>query len=679
MYGKFCILLSIPISLKKQRIHLYYLRFFNTIRNSRNHSAHRKARFVFMSKIRKIAVFISHIYGDYQHGVCQGVIDKATEFGYHVDIFVSNDEKVLGKYASGESGILQVPNPEAYEGVLLSSGTYLLPNLREQILSTLQEWNCPVIDINSVPSPFPGVLLNNNSPIGELVRHLGKVHGCKNICYLGNTLESYISNSREYHYTTAMTQMGLSDNIVIAAADYSEQSIQKALDTLLASDPQAIVCYNDAMAFSVMGELADRGISVPEQIAVTGCDNLDFGRHISPSLTTVTFPAYELGEQALIQLLQQLDHNAPEQPPVITAAPRYGGSCGCAFENTESPILFSNRLRSKINTLESIYLQDMHMSASLQGITDIDTAMDALAGFLQTIGEDQGVHGLKECYLCLYSDWEQISRKIRRLTLMEEAPESDKILLKLALKNHVRLPECTFSPSDSLPDFVRKNGSQVYVFTPLYFGSTTFGYLCEAFENNRISYPFSFVSWLQNVNSMLQTVSNTKNMQLMLDRLENIYRHDSLTGLLNLQSFHMMLPGMLEQARKLDRGAAAVVLDLDHLKQINDSYGHEEGNFAIKVLGQAIRQVCNGDISACRFGGDEFYLLGIGLNEKDAQEIILRIQKYLEHYNDNGRKPYSLRVSGGCAAVSSYTEEDLMDAFKQADRNMYRQKQLGKS
>jgi hypothetical protein len=92
--------------------------------------------------------------------------------------------------------------------------------------------------------------------------------------------------------------------------------------------------------------------------------------------------------------------------------------------------LFNNKLKAKIDSLESIYLRNMHMSARLQGLTNIDDAMEPLAEFLQNIEEEQGIIGLKECYLCLYSDWEQISNQVRRLTQMEDAPEDDKVILK---------------------------------------------------------------------------------------------------------------------------------------------------------------------------------------------------------------------------------------------------------
>lgn len=629
-----------------------------------------------MSRIRKIAVFVSHIYGDYQRNLCQGVIDKATEFGYNVDIFVSNDENILGKYATGESGILRIPNPSTYDGVIVSSGTYLVPALRDKVIETLKGWNCPVIDINATESPFPRILLDNNTPIADLVVHFASVHNLTNIAYLGNTVEAELSLTREKHYNKAMTFLGLGSKLISAQADYTAEGIHAAVDALLASNPQAIVCYNDRMAFTVMEDLVIRKIAIPKQIAVAGCDDLEFGQNIAPTLSSITFPSYELGEQGFLQLLAHLDDTATDEAIVVKAAPRFGGSCGCSARHSVPPIVFSNKLKAKIDSLESIYLKNMHMSACLQGLTDIDDATELLAEFVQNIEDNQGVVGLREFYLCLYSDWEQISSQVRRLTLLEDVPEQDNVLLKLAIKDHARLPECTFSRDDSLPPFLRKSGSQVYVFTPLYFDDRSFGYLCQAFENNIISYPFSFVSWLQNVDSMLQTISDNRNMQLMLDRLEDIYSHDSLTGLLNLQSFNMMTPNFIKKAGEKGTGLVSIVLDLDYLKQINDKYGHAEGNFAIQVLGQAINKICTDELIACRFGGDEFYLLGTNLSEEAAEQIILRVQTYLEHYNDNNKKAYRISVSGGYANVPAYTEDALQDAFKIADHNMYRQKQL---
>lgn len=626
---------------------------------------------------RKIAVFISHIFGDYQRNVCQGVIDKATEYGYHVDIFVSNDEKVLGEFGLGEFGVLRIPHLKSYDGVIISSSTYLLPELRRKALDRLQDCPCPIIDINSPGSPFPSVFLDNNSVTGKLVEHLVQAHCLTDIRYLGNLPEQEISNARRRAFLDAICAAGLPVGAFSSTdSDYSREGIAAALDFFLCDRlPQAIVCYNDAMAYTLMTLLAERGIKVPEQIAVTGCDYLEFGQSIEPPLTTITFPAYELGEVAFEDLLSLLDRKEsgkdtdsaswdPASAKIVTASPRFGGSCGCPVHRAFPSIVYSYHLREKIASLESIALSNIRMSAGLQGVTDIDAAMDRLTEFLVDI------EGLRDFYLCLYSDWDQISGHERELANTLE----NMVFLKLALKDKKRLPECTFAKKDVLPEFLQKNSAEVHVFTPLFFGNKDYGYLCQSYENNHISYPFTFVSWLQNVNSMLKNISDNRNMQIMLNRLEDIYRKDDLTELYNRQGFRMMLPEFLENARRENSGLLTAVLDIDGLKSINDTYGHPEGNFAIQIAGQAISQACGENILACRWGGDEFYLLGSGCTEKDAQTYIRKIQNYLEHYNQLHARPYLLSISAGYAIACGYTEEDMQECFEKADARMYENK-----
>ena len=97
---------------------------------------------------KKIGVFISHIMGYYQQNVCQGVIDKALEYGYTAEIFASMDGENLGDYSLGEDSILKIPNFNEFSGVIFASGTYPQSELKNQIAITLmQKCACPVIDI----------------------------------------------------------------------------------------------------------------------------------------------------------------------------------------------------------------------------------------------------------------------------------------------------------------------------------------------------------------------------------------------------------------------------------------------------------------------------------------------------------------------------------------------------
>lgn len=90
-----------------------------------------------MYHAKKIGVFISHIFGAYQQGVCQGIIDRAVEYGYTAEIFTSLDGENLGSYARGEESILHIPNYDSFDGVIFASDTYISQELRRKILKQL--------------------------------------------------------------------------------------------------------------------------------------------------------------------------------------------------------------------------------------------------------------------------------------------------------------------------------------------------------------------------------------------------------------------------------------------------------------------------------------------------------------------------------------------------------------
>ena len=103
--------------------------------------------------------------GFYQKNVCQGIIDKALEYGYTAEIFASMDGENLGDYSLGEESILTLPNFDDLSGVIFASETYPNEQLKDQIYSLLKEkCHCPIIEIAVYKQQFPSVSLENNHP-----------------------------------------------------------------------------------------------------------------------------------------------------------------------------------------------------------------------------------------------------------------------------------------------------------------------------------------------------------------------------------------------------------------------------------------------------------------------------------------------------------------------------------
>lgn len=623
-----------------------------------------------MYHTKKIGVFISHIYGEFQNRLCRGILRKASEYGYLVEIFATNDGENLGDYGLGEMSILNIPRSGSYDGFILASGTYLLPELKQKIEQLLQtEFHCPVIDITQSESPFPRVVLENHKPVKDLVLHLGKVHGLRKIFYLGHTSEPSFDHMRRMYFEEGMRELSLPTADCCYSCDGSQEEIRQLLEQMKEAGtlPQAIICYNDFLALDVISQLHRLNIRVPEDVAVTGMDTLEFGQNIRPVLTSVTFPIDKMGENA-VEMLRAAFHGQklPAQSEVC-AAPSIGASCGCHARIPDT-FSYTRQLHRHISGQESDLLLNMHMSAALQGAEDLDQGIELIADFANNLSDCQ------EFYLCLYDDWDRISGHIQELTnTYQEDCDSDTVLLKLALRNGKRLPECTFTRRSTLPDYLY-NDSSSYLYVPLSFGKQQFGYLALSFRPGVIGYSFTFLSWLMNINSLLKNLYDKKNLVLLVGTLESIWNKDDLTGLLNRQGFRQAAATVFEQAVAEQIPVSALMFDLDDLKQINDTFGHAEGDLAIQVLAHALDNSVDELCLCARYEGDAFLVLAPGYTLQKIQLLLDKVQKYLDNYNRLHAKNYTIRASWGCSTHTPANTSELYEMFQEADRDMSEKK-----
>ncbi len=623
---------------------------------------------------KKIGVFISHIFGFYQKNVCQGILDKALEYGYTAEIFTSLDGENLGTYGMGEESILHIPNFSGFDGIIFASETYISKDLKQKILSRLQSLSCPIVEITLTNNSFPTVALENNKTAGLLTEHFLTVHHASRVCYLGCTEEPFFSEKREYYYKEALQKKDrIPGSHDIFNCRYDTDSVNEALSFFCEDGvPEAVVCYNDRLALLFMAAALQKGYSVPEDIALTGCDDTLEGQNAVPRLTTVSFPVYKLGVTAVENLLSAIRGNTLSAVTTVTAKPVFHNSCGCHLSENANSIIFTQALSDRIAKLENSILGSMNMSAALQHVTDLDEGMDLLETYVHKIEH------CREFYLCLYSDWDSVSSHILDLTdTAQEPSDTDTVQLKLAIKNGSRLPECSYQKKYLLPDYLYEASNCAYIYIPLFFEQKEFGYLALAYENNQIGYHFRLVQWQININQMLQSICEAKRTGLMLNRLEDIYMKDSLTGLLNKHGYSHYEEKLLNRARLEQLPVTAFLVDMDGLKSINDTYGHNEGDFAIQVLGHSLESAADERDLCARFSGDEFYLLSAGRSEEEAENLIETIQSYLENYNKLSSKPYRIFCSCGFAQASpdvSLTSEYIQELFDEADKKMYEEK-----
>ena len=165
------------------------------------------------------------------------------------------------------------------------------------------------------------------------------------------------------------------------------------------------------------------------------------------------------------------------------------------------------------------------------------------------------------------------------------------------------------------------------------------------------------------------------------NELERTSLTDELTGLYNRRGFLTLVEQQLRLERHVStaRGLTLMFADMDGLKKINDTYGHEAGSDALQTLARVVKSVVrSGDIVA-RLGGDEFVILSIGANDENTEAMADRIQRSLNEYNSRSGKPYAVACSIGVIPVQLDGGQTLDEILAQADEAMYAEKQRRKA
>lgn len=166
----------------------------------------------------------------------------------------------------------------------------------------------------------------------------------------------------------------------------------------------------------------------------------------------------------------------------------------------------------------------------------------------------------------------------------------------------------------------------------------------------------------------------TENMRMRAE-INSIAQVDDLTGLYNRRGFNIRAHQQLLMAHLLGKALYVVYLDLDYMKAINDNYGHQAGDQALKDTSAILKKVFRTSDIIARIGGDEFAVCAIAEPSESFAELIEnRLKERLIEHNTINKNPYELSFSLGIVYSSTNSKIPLSTLLKQADELMYLQK-----
>jgi diguanylate cyclase (GGDEF)-like protein len=158
------------------------------------------------------------------------------------------------------------------------------------------------------------------------------------------------------------------------------------------------------------------------------------------------------------------------------------------------------------------------------------------------------------------------------------------------------------------------------------------------------------------------------------EALRNLTLTDDLTGLHNHRGFFTIAEHHLKIARRSNQSSLLIYADLDGLKQINDTYGHNEGSQAITKAAGILRRTFRDSDLIARLGGDEFVILVADASMSNIESITRRLCENFRINNEQGNHRYKLSLSLGTVCIDVHTNSTIEELIAAADEAMYEHK-----
>jgi len=168
-------------------------------------------------------------------------------------------------------------------------------------------------------------------------------------------------------------------------------------------------------------------------------------------------------------------------------------------------------------------------------------------------------------------------------------------------------------------------------------------------------------------------------LMLLYDETRHLSITDGLTKLYNSRYFKEMFEMEFERAKRFKKNLSMILLDIDHFKSINDTYGHLQGDSVLKEIGYILKQSVRKVDFVARYGGEEFTVLAIDTDIDNTCILAEKIRKQIEFHRFKAEKnPLKVTVSLGVASISEDVS-NYLDLIKRADDSLYKAKEGGRN
>lgn len=639
--------------------------------------------------MKKIAVLVENIAVEYSQEITSGVCDFYKDKDVQLTVFpVRKPKQIDGEYDYQFWLGTKFSATSYFDAVIVVSGGFLSFMTPQELGSILGE-----IDENkiiSVAIPIPGrnikyTYTQCDTTYSTIINHLVKKHNCKRIaCYTGLLCGSTEATERFEAYKKALEDNNLEfDSSIVFDGNFTYNNSFSNFSKLYKSKEDinfdAIVCANDMTAYGCIDALRNINVQIPQDVKIFGYDDIEKSKRISPTLSTVNQQLYDQGKEAAKLALEVAMGNSVEHATQIKLSPCYRQSCGCVPMDATLPN--SEQISKEgIFTMNDV-LDARVFQSTVNYFLDRMQNTETLENFYKKLDELFGSSAFTSIVITFFDE---------PLTVEcgQDIKLPDRALVSgVAERQMIYGQACsfTFNPNTQMiPNDVLSSNTGVYLFHPIYNGKKLFGYMCcriseESFYQHHIFlkiFSHGLALAFDYSKSLERNISLSRQNELLqiknLD-LDRESRTDELTKLLNRRGIIEMGQKVIDFSIEMNQKGVVFFGDMNYLKKINDTYGHEMGDIAIKTQAEIFKSVFRSNDIVGRLSGDEFVAIIPGYSINQIDNVRNKVSIKAKEISKEKNLPFEISISLGAVEFNS-DNYNLQELIKKADANQYDEK-----
>ena len=615
-----------------------------------------------------IAVCIARMQDDISRNYVEELNKAISPLGYRLLVYTTcaivNNES---EYADPEFSVYDFIQYDVVDTVIIFEDLILNQAVTDELIRRAKEKEVPVIVMGERHEGCVNVTYDHDNDFEEIIRHMIEIHHVKKFHLIAGMKGNFYSDIREQAFKNTIESYGIPfDDSMVSYGYFCSYFAEVATEKLIASGnlPEAVLCANDRMAMAVCAVFEKHGIKVPEDVAVTGFDGIEEIAYTSPRITSVFCDPMDIAEEIKNVLLQQENLSGQTKTFLVPMKLSIGESCGCKGETSKNVSEYLNLLNDRMYRFKD---EELELSKVTNKILRCETLEQVAAQLHHPILYSLGCVIEKNC----------IDEKVEPSHYSVKKRDADRDMVLLFDSNITEgfVPR-NFSLKEISPhlDYALEQGVTIMI-TALHHMGEPMGYATFCYNEISAGNCLKIAQTANAISSAFGGYRNLRHEQYLSKQIADMYKTDVLTGLYNRRGFEQEYHKLLD-GKKEDRRLTVIFADLDGLKYINDHYGHKEGDFAIRAVADALREVCPEGSLVTRFGGDE--MLAVCSTPCEPEKIKSQFSQYFIDLNEKVKKEYGINASVGVYVTEENEILEFEELMEKSDKLMYEEKERRK-